>query len=574
MARSRIEFRLWVAACLIALAVALFVGTHPSATDAPLHSSGSMPSTSTSLTRSSIRDFVREEKSEATLIDASVAADAIAAHPPATTTTLHVSDDFGAPIPGASIYASRENDVPSLLARTDARGEAAPVLPSERALALIASAPGFVTSSTPLDDPPQAAIQITLHRGTQITGVVEVSATEPVDAGVRVAAWPVHHKTPTGDELRAALAGNSAVPVPGTSTDEAGRFVIDGLDCGTEYFLVAAGKGYTSATPLVQSKPGPFDVHVPVVGLYGISVVLRDAVTGDLRVSPEVADAGGMAWVMDPPQGCKSLWKDWPHVILAGFPDAHTFDLFFACKSTEPSIGPIPLTITVPGYQRQQSSVFAPRAVSRIDSTDVALTPLSADFGTVDVEVTGVKSTRVARRDERLGFLGVWNESGFQAAIPLMATDHGSKAIRALPYGGYNIAFRTRGRVNSTPPVNFVVKDPSTRVVVDLTGSGSVECHAIERDGKPYEGSLEVETVPEDFNSSPLMSPLSIFVPNDEPRKGPDVGIDYLAPGVYWVVARILKRREDNPAGGPWHKIFVKAVVAAGSATPVLIQLP
>jgi hypothetical protein len=266
----------------------------------------------------------------------------------------------GHPIAGARVMLLRRDD--ATLAGVTARDGrlAVPVRLASAWTRVGAAMPGYGARDEPLPEAlaSGAELSIELPPAASIAGRVIDWARNPVPGGVRVAAWRDEH-WPSLDRIAAALrAADPDLMQAIAVTGDDGAFRIDDLCAGERYTVVAAGRGFVSASPVAVAAMHRdcAIVEVRVTGLYGafLRVLAADGVP--------VATEGGET--RSPLETSFSLRDDDARdlvdtglAVLAGLAPAdvrRSFEANGLALQTKDArdgrVGPVKFTVSAPGH--------------------------------------------------------------------------------------------------------------------------------------------------------------------------------------------------------------------------------
>ncbi len=372
----------------------------------------------------------------------------------------HVVDPSGRPLPARVSVAETDGQaVPTTVAQTLAT-EAAPDgtfrLPSvpTGAHVLQVSAPGFAIRRVEVEISPAARVgdagEIVLETGLQISGRVLDRARQPV-AGAQVTTY-----------MR--LAGGDRPPESRTEAD--GTFVVGGLKPGTyEVFVRAPGYGPGRARPQAGGEP--------------VEIVLQAAGS----VTGSVVDEGGRPVdafrVSVTP--VSSEMDEGP-----GFPASDTVGGGDG-RFTLADVAPGTYTLEVAAPDRAPALVSGVKVASGTP-TDVGIVKVAA--GGI-VRGTVVDATGAAVAGATITVQGISRPMTMMGAPAEALSDaSGAFEMRGVASGTVRVVARhpsfAEGRVSTEVDA---AKGPS-EVRITLAQGGRIEGRAVQRDGRPFGGSV------------------------------------------------------------------------------------
>ncbi len=196
----------------------------------------------------------------------------------ATTLSVRVVDEAGAPIAGAHAVVNTEEPTDQVArirgaarADTDLDGKAIlrGLLPGSWQVR--ASADGYRSTSQPVTLPTDADLQLQLTRGASIRGIV-VDSDGAAIANAKVG-WMPSIDVPMLGDMTAQLGTETlaAVAAEGVTTDAEGRFALPGLDDEDPVNIVATATG-RSPTLVHAVPPGTDDVRVELAPATAVTV--------------------------------------------------------------------------------------------------------------------------------------------------------------------------------------------------------------------------------------------------------------------------------------------------------------
>lgn len=343
--------------------------------------------------------------------------------------------------------------------------------------------------------------RVSLSPGARLYGQV-VAATGPVEAGVRVLAWPVGRR-PTRQGFLAAAAGDPRFRV--ACTDVEGQYSIPGLMPGTAYYMVAAGRGYLSEKAAGPIYPEDSPVVVPASFLYGAVVSLVEEDGGGLRTSPRVTQGWGGVTCYFRTAGITPLpFRD--YALLGGLPaepspSAGSFDRQILGWSRLPVVeAPTAgVVAAVAGYVTERVEVACPLLRDELARYRVRLRPQAAGWGELKLRFVASEELLRVTRDVA-GPLGHLLLRSSDSGLLRLAVEHtGAEALgfSGVPYGEYEWRFEPSTQMAAVPAqkehsTRLVVGPEPATVLVDMRPFGAIRLALAAPGGQLWSGNMEV----------------------------------------------------------------------------------
>lgn len=373
--------------------------------------------------------------------------------------TLAIRDESGSPLASAHVVP---NDPDIASARSDQSGLASLVMAGSAdwsRLRAVVRRDGFV----PMDIAPPAEAEsrrehqvVTLARSATISGRVHVGDGASGVPGARVLAWATSSAPP----LSTAIDGHRLSPATEIATcDATGSFLLDELQPGQEYCIIAAARGYvTDSDPPPVLVAGTQGVDLPLRRIYAAVIELVDTNGAPVRrpervgtwPPPNITLRGlnAPATLLSASALAASISGDTElkrQVELPRAPGGGLSWLFASSDSTLESIGPILFFVNVPGYRPIKAEILAFPLRDPVDVNRIVMTGIpGVQRGSVEITLRGTSTSDDATQridpavvvkllPERTG------EDGVEVfEIPVMQTST-SIRIDGIPVGRYRV---------------------------------------------------------------------------------------------------------------------------------------
>lgn len=402
--------------------------------------------------------------------------------------------------------------------------------------------------------------------------------------GMSVLAHPEDMTADRAVVAAALAAGDPAVKR--VATDGSGWFEIAGLPTDRTYRLHAGGPGWISPTGLQKVAVGGVEVQLKVRKLFGLHLRYRGPDGGSLRVHEQLHDETPHGMLVPESGSSDMVFKESPATLLLPFalPEGYWFSAYerwiLYCLNADTPVT-LPFGIFIPGYKPFSGEVQLERAREAIPTKDVRLEPLTDEWGSIFVTLTGLPPclpTEIPALGSRsapqlrLWLLpmnlptaahaaaGVSHQYPFGAAVP--DPRRGKFLLDGGPAAAYKVGWSHSLGLSVLPGEDtieyqdlVVQKDATSELTLDFSGTGAVRILAAEG-GAPLRGPILFQV----STPSGEMGHLAL-------REAPYL-VYGLTPGEYRF--RIAPRG-PNPSNSPPP---VVALVEAGRFTEVRLPLP
>lgn len=382
----------------------------------------------------------------------------------------------------------------------------------------------------------------------------------------------------------ALVAGNPAVKR--VATDGNGWFELAGLPADRTYSLHAGGPGWISPISLKKVVVDGLEIEVRMRKLFGIHLLYRGPDGGPLRVHEQFHDETPHGMLVPESGTSDPVAKESPATLLLPFelPEGGWFSAYerwiLYCLNSDTPVS-LPFGIFIPGYRPFAGEVQLERAGETMPSKEVRLEPLTDEWGSIAVTLTGLppclpgeipapgsrSAPQLSLRLLPLNLptaahteVGISRQYPFGAAVPDLRL--GKFLLDGVPAAAYKVGWMHSLGLSMLPGEDtiqyqdlLVKKDETAELTLDFSGTGAVRILAAE-------------------GSAPLRGRIlfQVSTPNGEVGHLNLWGAPYLvyglAPGEYRF--RIAPRRPSPPDSPP----TVVALVEAGRFTEVLLPPP
>ncbi|MDA1265828.1 MAG: carboxypeptidase-like regulatory domain-containing protein [Planctomycetota bacterium] len=411
---------------------------------------------------------------------------------------LAVLSDGGGTLPGASI---QDSDTWNLLGATEEDGtwspKQAPPLGRYLVTAKNHSREFFEVREN------RAREEVVLRKAWAVTGKVVGPTGHPVDGKVRVIALAGRDSLTTS-AVASSLAGLG--PLPTTTADANGDFVIDGLDAGEAYRLFAGGGGYIAANHFAQPVRPADGQHVlvEVRPVYGVRILLREEDGGKLALSEQLN--GKWHGTPSTPPGAKIIVSGgWTAALLGLGPQESrsAFDktYYFQNKVEAPEGLPLSYSAHLPGYEEVDVKITAMRAAADLEDIELRLTRVGdGGFGRITVWLDPPEAVEVvlpSGDNHRRSQLYLTEQDGGRLIrAQLVGLENGFVDIEGLPHGDYWARFRAPHQLFREPSGDLpgrlvVVADEPVDFRVGVDQLGSLSFTLQDSAGQRYVGPVQ-----------------------------------------------------------------------------------
>ncbi|MCP3915284.1 MAG: carboxypeptidase regulatory-like domain-containing protein [bacterium] len=304
-----------------------------------------------------------------------------------------------------------------------------------------------------------------------------------------------------------------------TRSDEQGAFKFVDLERGRRYTLSAGNQGYITVEP----------ARLVAVGASAVDLVLQPIYGGVLRIRTSDGQVprldGGLG------RGTSFTWKGFRYVrrasaglIAAGVDPAwveesNRYDQLyvFTTTGTQQSRS-AHFSLALPGYEPTGERELPYSALlDGLSVHDVVVEEVAAEWGSLEVLFVGGSVDKTPTNGLRPAGDGggelILTPMEEQRAVPYLKYRFGRQSaegvvIDSVPAGVYGAEYKGGYKTFRFPPseenVFVTVRDEEqAQLVIDLTGSGSVELQALDQKGQPVTGQLVVALHPSDYFGDP-----------------------------------------------------------------------
>ncbi|MAF64497.1 MAG: hypothetical protein CMJ84_02395 [Planctomycetes bacterium] len=431
-----------------------------------------------------------------------------AGSPPAHLTVATVNEN-GRPLAGAEVYVADYSERIPILDFQGSTNAAGILTVAERPDAPVwigARFEGRTQAEVYCHDALPHFVELALRAAGSIHGRVVTHDGTGVE-GLGVLAWPTPVKLPPADLAVRGALGDPRVHL--AHSGPGGAFRLGGLRAGTPFSLVAAGEGYSTASPLIGAVAGPHPVEIEVARLHGVRLRLREADGAPLVLDPRLVVGGRLPLDTGAVAGVRYISRPNFALVLGNGAGSETtdgdrsvrFEYLFASHRHVERLGPFPFRLDLPGYDTLEAEVWAGPVLDGVVSEQV-LTLERSDppdgHGSLELLFEGatVPSLTSPFLTGGRGTLSLTAESGGALQFAVEAGERVDPIFVGIPAGRYGARFRSPGGLFSHPPAG----DPPEEVVVlaarratwvvDLAACGRVSLVAVDSKGGRYTGPL------------------------------------------------------------------------------------
>ncbi len=435
-----------------------------------------------------------------------------------------VTNENGRLIPGAEVTVGSGGEFVSFRGAVGVVG--VPAEPLQSALSAVVSAPWFVSKVVTIAKT-DSNMTVTLKRGRAIHGRV-VDPDGNAVSGVRICGWAKRYGVRLA-EIEDAMHGYPRFPF--AVSDEAGDFVLRGIDEEETTVLAAGGSGWICLRGgRVSDRVNK--VSLEVTRLFGASLRYSDAETGDSLVFGPLSSAGRSVEELDFGQNSQLEFQSNPDregLVLAGVParriqsppsEKEWGELFFATGNVPPGHeAKGRLRKRLPGYHESDARMFLAPVDGKVLELEIPMRRQCEEWGSLRIDWTGLSSIRVDARPRipRMGLV-LLNQEDPSASLAIEIWQIGVPLdLPKVPVGTFlldcRVMVNTSKWVTLTPGVIEVdsLRGPA-KITIDLSKAASATL-SIEEDGRPFHGEILMEACDVADPFGPLWQPLSCYGP-------------------------------------------------------------
>ena len=362
----------------------------------------------------------------------------------------------------------------------------------------VAIHPGFVSAAADISTSKQGRLEIVMHAGRRISGLVLDPTGSPAREGVLVVAGP--SELLTARRLSSLLEGATQPGWFVVATDSQGRFVINDVAPSRHYSVWAGGGDGLAAEPTRCSSTQP-DVTIRLSYAWGARLDLVDsalnpiASTGDYlvfgRENTSLLVDKKEARVVSP-----------FYALLCGIPQdfalqSATRRLIVATSATNVTPA-LHLRLAPPGYLPAEYDCLM-RPISQLASlTQCRLVSVAEGYGTVLLEITGLRSDRAQTGDGEF-VLKLLDSDGAMLDLAFEARA-GEVALSGIPYGSFEARIVARMGSFAFPEdthdaLSLVIGPNPAKLRLDLSRHGELHVEIRDVEGQAYTGPAVLSLV-------------------------------------------------------------------------------
>lgn len=266
---------------------------------------------------------------------------------------------------------------------SDSTGAATLEVPTGVEVRVEAALEGYRPAVRHVDPSRATQLTLVLWPSGQITGRVLGGRAEIDLEGVRVFAWPATLNPP-----RRAFASARSLrgfPLSVGQVREDGEFVLRDIALGLDHVLVAVGEDSLSGRVIAS---GHEDVQLQLELLYALHIELLGEPDEPIRATEGVFE-GGLSWDVQE-EGTSSVSLERAELGATGldsWPDPDSLVsrdeqlLLFQSARDVPSIGPVELYASLPGYEELVTELQIPRLSREVAEARLSIQPLATPWG-------------------------------------------------------------------------------------------------------------------------------------------------------------------------------------------------
>lgn len=327
---------------------------------------------------------------------------------------VRVVDQVGRPVARARVVRWDPHGWRALES-TNAGGILEATIPECSGQSLAVHAEGFATAHRDLGARFPVDLVVTMNPERSLRGRVVDTSGAPLP-GMTVVAWPSHRR-PSGRDVAESVTARAIFSQ--STTDDAGRFTVRGLDPGTTHTLIAGGGGYVLVDPVAVAPSTDEGIELRLWRLHGIRLRVRAAGGGRPVLSQDVGTTGCTSFRqashftyrdIHPASAQAALSPPVRDHVLEGRGYSLYDDLLLYASPDAPDrLGPIHYRFCVPGYAPAEGELWVPP----VEGTDIAEAILPLEqvvpvFGPLEVRVHGVPAQDAPLHTAREPYLVVF----------------------------------------------------------------------------------------------------------------------------------------------------------------------
>lgn len=417
---------------------------------------------------------------------------------------VKVTNREGAPIEGAlvSVRAPEDSSSPDNEPRTtDESGRVAFLQQLPVGSWLSAQKESHSTEKVEYEG--QAEVEIILHDGWDVSGVVSWSSDGPV-ADARVLAIPAGRALSQTDVELIGLGVQGGAWLDSRSQDD-GSFTVSGLRRDEAYTLTAISPGCVCTEMPVARESSPSGVVVQMVAVYALLVEVRDEAGEPPKTSSRVFGQGQSWSVLDAEADTlhhRSAWlslagAEW--LRSAPMNSSHDALLLFTTDEPRERVEGVEFSVHVPGYLPIATVLDVPRLGEDPQRVTLLAQSTSRAWGAIEVAVSAetLHPLQPGESTRNLGTLFLHGVDTTDLSVRVNQTESGTELFQGVPSGVYEARFRARNTPFHDPPLDqeplsVVVRGdgPPASVRVDPGGAGTFVLELSEPDGQPYDRAV------------------------------------------------------------------------------------
>ena len=298
----------------------------------------------------------------------------------------------------------------------------------------------------------------------------------------------------SADIIRDAVAGRKSGAYVVATADGEGKFLLNGLQIGRQYYLVAGGGGLMSSLRMASIAEGASDVAIQLNPVYcavarlvdqsGVPLELCGSMVLQLRDGFRL-EPGSSARLIPPRLG-----------VLCGIPTEflETAGSRWVCVATSPD--PLPvlsahLQLSLPGYAESSFDIGLTAAWETIEEVSVTVPSLGGRLGDVVVRLrdkASLDGVKLLLPNIRLHLSNGTVDYAY-------AIGSGSEALKisGVPHGSYNVsAVASYGSSLAVVPQRIEIGHVPGNIELVVEPYDCATIDAINSDGTPYRGPLEL----------------------------------------------------------------------------------
>lgn len=422
--------------------------------------------------------------------------------PTTPTAKLVCIDIHDAPVSGARVFVGSSNNQDERFTALDPSGSDGEVIVppnfQDQPVRILVRHPQHALLDVPnITVQPDEPRLLTLQPGATIDGEVVLGAnSQPLNNRDVIVTAVAATEDPDAVDLLYARQNHPARFV--VTTNEHGRFKIAGLTPGSSYRLIASGQGYASRA-WATAEAGQRDVRLPVSRLCAAILRLRSKSAAAPLPTARIIPSSNYLMI----RGLRAFRADLidaasAQVVLSGahphpiktrgvrttgyFDVSHWHDLppgddrfysWYFLRDDEHQIGPLHVTVHIPGFERASAAIYATPVGDVVSSHVLALTPKTKRFGTLNITFTNGSSIANERKPNHgspIGKVVLANDDiGEFYEMAVWSLPKNTITLSPVPCGRYRAVFET-----SVGNYRYPAHDHKTIVSEDAPGEFTV----------------------------------------------------------------------------------------------------